>query len=65
MSDQILVECSDSIARVTLNRADKLNCVTIAMWRELKTLFESFDADDFRIGTEAFMNMSKPEFTGH
>jgi enoyl-CoA hydratase len=46
MSDHILVECSDSIARVTLNRADKLNCVTIAMWRELKTLFESFDADE-------------------
>jgi enoyl-CoA hydratase len=46
MNDHILVERSDSVVRVTLNRAEKLNCVTIAMWRGLKTLFESFDADE-------------------
>jgi enoyl-CoA hydratase/carnithine racemase len=26
--------------------------------------FRSFDSEDFRIGTEAFVNKTKPEFTG-
>jgi enoyl-CoA hydratase len=41
----ILVSRTDAIARVTINRADKHNCVSTAMWRELKTLFQDFDAD--------------------
>jgi enoyl-CoA hydratase len=44
-SQLILVSRTDAIARVTINRADKHNCVSTAMWRELKTLFEDFDAD--------------------
>jgi enoyl-CoA hydratase len=31
---------------------------------ELDESFHCFDADDFRIGTEAFMSKAKPEFTG-
>jgi enoyl-CoA hydratase len=46
MNDHILVARNGSVARVTFNRPDKLNCVATAMWRELKKLFEDFDADE-------------------
>jgi enoyl-CoA hydratase/carnithine racemase len=45
-TDFIHVSTKDAIARVTLNRADKHNCINVAMWRELKTLFQGFDADE-------------------
>jgi enoyl-CoA hydratase/carnithine racemase len=46
MTDNLLlVTRTDAIARVTINRPDKHNCVSTAMWRELKRLFEDFDAD--------------------
>ena len=44
-ADHILVSRKDAIARVTINRADKHNCVSTAMWRELASLFQGFDAD--------------------
>ena len=46
INDHILVTREGAVARVTLNRPDKHNCVNAAMWRELKTLFEGFDADE-------------------
>lgn len=42
----ILVTNEQSIVRVTLNRPEKHNCMNTAMWRELKSLFEGFDADE-------------------
>jgi len=44
-TDLILVSRQDGIARVIINRADKHNCVSTAMWRELQALFRDFDAD--------------------
>jgi enoyl-CoA hydratase/carnithine racemase len=34
------------VVRVTLNRAEKHNCVSTGMWRELAALFKGFDADE-------------------
>ena len=45
-TDFILTAREGAVVRVTLNRADKHNCVSTAMWRRLKTLFEEFDADE-------------------
>ncbi len=45
-NDAILVEREGAVVRVTLNRPDKHNCIASAMWRELKRLFEGFDADE-------------------
>lgn len=45
MSDPILVEREGAVVRVVLNRPEKLNCISTPMWRELRRLFESFDAD--------------------
>jgi enoyl-CoA hydratase/carnithine racemase len=44
MSD-VLVETESGIATVTLNRPTKRNAVTLAMWRQLRRVFEAF-ADD-------------------
>lgn len=46
MTQPIVVSRQGQVARVTLNRPDKLNCVSTDMWRALKTLFEGFDADE-------------------
>jgi len=46
MTDQILVSRQAQVVRVTLNRPDKHNCVSTGMWRELRALFEGFDADE-------------------
>jgi len=46
MKDHILVARDDSVVHLTLNRPDKLNCVTTVMWRELRALFEDFDTDE-------------------
>lgn len=45
MSDPILVVREGAVVRVVLNRPEKLNCISTPMWRELRRLFESFDAD--------------------
>jgi len=45
-SGHILVSSERAIVRVTINRAEKHNCLNTAMWRELKTLFQGFDADE-------------------
>lgn len=42
----IRVEQQGSIVRVTLDRADKHNCISVEMWRELEHLFAGFDADE-------------------
>jgi hypothetical protein len=45
-SGPILVTNERSIVRVTFNRPEKHNCMNTAMWRELKSLFDGFDADE-------------------
>jgi len=45
MAQDILVErSSNGVAVVTLNRATKRNAISFAMWRELKTIFDDFNA---------------------
>jgi len=46
MTDAIRVSREGPVVRVTLDRPDKHNCVSTAMWRQLGTLFEGFDADE-------------------
>lgn len=46
MSDLVLVERRDVIATVTLNRPDKLNAISRAMWRELAGAMRTLSADD-------------------
>jgi enoyl-CoA hydratase len=46
MTAAIRVSREGPVVRVTLDRPDKLNCVSTGMWRELRTLFEGFDADE-------------------
>ena len=46
MTDPIRVSREGPVVRVTLNRPDKHNCLSTGMWRELRTLFEGFDADE-------------------
>ncbi len=46
MSDPILVVREGAVARVTLNRPDKLNCISTPMWRRLRELFDGFHADE-------------------
>lgn len=41
----ILVECSDHIATVTLNRAEKLNALTLEMVADFREITEDLDAD--------------------
>jgi enoyl-CoA hydratase/carnithine racemase len=43
--DSILVRRDGAVMRVILNRPAKLNCISVAMWRRLRALFEAFDAD--------------------
>ena len=45
-SGHILVSSDEAIVRVTINRPEKHNCLNTAMWRELKTRFQEFDADE-------------------
>ena len=47
MSD-VLYECRDGIARITLNRPDKLNSFTAAMHGELRQAIERTQADGAR-----------------
>ena len=46
MTDTILVERNGAIATVVLNRPDKLNALTRAMWQELGETIERLSADD-------------------
>jgi enoyl-CoA hydratase len=45
MTDLVLLEREGEIARVTLDRPDKLNAVNNAMWDRLGALFAELDAD--------------------
>ncbi len=46
MTDTILAERSGAIATVVLNRPDKLNALTRAMWQQLGEVVERLSADD-------------------
>src|SRR5581483_1795677 len=46
MNDQIQVTRDGRIATVTLNRPDKLNALTKAMWRDLGRSMDALSADD-------------------
>lgn len=42
----ILVESTDHVATVTLNKPEKMNALDLAMWRELARAFHGLSADD-------------------
>ena len=44
-SDHILVDRDGSVVRIRLNRPDKKNAITLAMWGELTRLFNRFSQD--------------------
>ena len=46
MTDTILIERDGAIATVVLNRPDKLNALTRAMWQQLGETVERLSADD-------------------
>jgi enoyl-CoA hydratase len=46
MDTGILIERDDAIATVVLNNPDKLNALTVAMWRELARAMDVLSADD-------------------
>jgi enoyl-CoA hydratase/carnithine racemase len=46
MADTVLVEREGTLATVVLNRPEKLNALTKAMWRRLGDVFLELDADD-------------------
>ncbi len=46
MTDAILIERDGAIATVVLNRPDKLNALTRAMWQQLGETVERLSADD-------------------
>ena len=46
MSDRILVERAGPIVTIVLNRPEKLNALTKAMWQELGAAIEALSADD-------------------
>lgn len=46
MQTQITVEREDTVATVTLNNPEKMNVLTLAMWRDLGTAMSTLSADD-------------------
>ena len=46
MQTQITVERDDTVATVTLNNPEKMNVLTLAMWRDLGTAMSALSADD-------------------
>ena len=46
MSADILVECTDTVATVSLSNPAKLNALTVAMWRELARVMRELSAND-------------------
>jgi enoyl-CoA hydratase len=42
--ETFLVEMDGAVARVTMNRPRKANCLNATMWRELKSVFDELDA---------------------
>jgi enoyl-CoA hydratase/carnithine racemase len=46
MTDAILVERAGAVATVVLNRPEKLNALTKAMWRSLGEAIDALSADD-------------------
>ncbi|MCW5604585.1 MAG: enoyl-CoA hydratase/isomerase family protein [Burkholderiales bacterium] len=46
MTGDILVSCDGTIATVALSNPDKLNALTVAMWRELAHVMRGLSADD-------------------
>ena len=46
MTDTILIERDGAIATVVLNRPDKLNALTRAMWQQLGATVERLSAED-------------------
>jgi enoyl-CoA hydratase len=46
MSEFVTIERSDFIASVILDRPDKLNALTFAMWEAVGTVFSRLDSDD-------------------
>jgi enoyl-CoA hydratase len=46
MTDGILIERADGIARVTLNQPARLNAINNVMWQRLRALFDELDADE-------------------
>jgi enoyl-CoA hydratase/carnithine racemase len=42
----ILVERTEHVATVTLNKPEKMNALDLAMWRELGQTFQGLSADD-------------------
>src|SRR5471032_2715403 len=46
MQTQIIVEREEAIATITLNNPDKMNVLTLAMWRDLGTAMKTLSDDD-------------------
>lgn len=46
MSDDVLLECSEGIATITVNRPDKRNSMDIPTRKQLREAFETAEADD-------------------
>ncbi|MDA0702928.1 MAG: enoyl-CoA hydratase-related protein [Proteobacteria bacterium] len=46
MTDSVLCEIKGAMARVTLNRPDKLNALNAGMWRALGEIFSELSEDD-------------------
>ncbi|HEY5209869.1 MAG TPA: enoyl-CoA hydratase-related protein [Stellaceae bacterium] len=46
MSDLVVLERSDEIATVILNRPERLNALTFDMWRAMGAIFTRLDADE-------------------
>ena len=44
--ESILYECADGVARITLNRPDRLNSFNEAMHAELRDALDRVEADD-------------------
>ncbi|MGH6981745.1 MAG: enoyl-CoA hydratase/isomerase family protein, partial [Stellaceae bacterium] len=46
MSGLVVLERSDQIATVILNRPERLNALTLEMWRGVGDLFAALEADE-------------------